>query len=155
MRPPRTPSLAGPPRRKPPPPMPPPRKPPPPKPPPWKPPPPPKPPPPIPPPWPPPPPPIPPPPIPPPPPPPPPRANAIVGKARPMDVTASSAIIVLRNISILRHRYAPNQDWAPCRWECFRGSPSAWTSRLLNSARGNKFKFRVGHAVPRSSASLS
>src|ERR1700747_3265083 len=75
--------------------MPPPWKPPPPIPmPPWKPPPPPpKPPPP--PPWPP----------PPPPPPPPPRANAIVGAARPTDATANNAIIVLRNIAILRQRY--------------------------------------------------
>src|ERR1700716_3132476 len=71
---------------KPPPPKPPPWKPPPPKPPPW---PPPMPPPPPPPPWP-----------PPPPPPPPPRANAIVGETRPMDATASNAIIVLRNITI-------------------------------------------------------
>src|SRR5258708_11679358 len=69
----------------------------------WKPPPPP----PKPPPWPPPKPPPPPPPWPPPPPPPPPppRANAIVGAARPTDATANNAIIVLRNIIILRQRF--------------------------------------------------
>src|SRR4030081_3459666 len=50
---------------------------------------------------------------PPPPPPPPPRANAIVGDTRPIDATANNAIIVLRNITILRHRFiAPNQDLA-------------------------------------------
>src|SRR5258705_4668459 len=50
---------------------------------------------------------------PPPPPPPPPRANAIVGETRPMDATANNAIIVLRNMTILRQRYfAPNQDRA-------------------------------------------
>src|SRR5882757_10017650 len=54
-----------------------------------------------------------PPPWPPPPPPPPPRANAIVGDTRPMDATANNAIIVLRNIAILRHRFiAPNQGRA-------------------------------------------
>src|ERR1700751_3090907 len=73
--------------------------------PPWKPPPPPPPPPkpPPPPPWPP----------PPPPPPPPPRANAIAGAARPTDATANNAIIVLRNIAILRQRYRsqPRHVW--------------------------------------------
>src|SRR3954447_27108 len=54
-----------------------------------------------------------PPPWPPPPPPPPPPANAIVGDTRPMDATANNAITVLRNITILRHRFiAPNQDRA-------------------------------------------
>src|ERR1700716_1086004 len=49
----------------------------------------------------------------PPPPPPPPRANAIVGDTRPMDATANNAITVLRNITILRHRFiGPNQDRA-------------------------------------------
>src|SRR5882762_9991797 len=49
----------------------------------------------------------------PPPPPPPPRANAIVGDTKPMDATANNATTVLRNITILRHRFiTPNQDRA-------------------------------------------
>ena len=56
---------------------------------------------------------------PPPPPPPPPRANAIVGAARPTDATASNAITVLRNITILRQRFAPNHNRV-CRWRSFQ-----------------------------------
>src|SRR5712671_5243571 len=100
--------------------MPPPRnppwKPPPPKRPPWKPPPP------MPPPW-------------PPPPPPPPRANAIVGAARPTDATASNAITVLRNITILRQRHSLPATTFGAGGNRFGKLLRASTSPLLDSPR--------------------
>src|SRR6266404_3601851 len=96
---------------KPPPSKPPPRKPPPPKPPP------------MPPPW------------PPPPPPPPPRANAIVGETRPTDATASNAITVLRNITILRQRHSLPTTTLGAGGNPFGKLLLASTSPLLNSPR--------------------
>src|SRR6476620_2628311 len=107
----------------------PPWKPPPPKPPPWKPPPP------KPPPWPPPKPPPPPPPPCPPPPPPPPRANAIVGAARPTEATASNAITVLRNITILRQRHSLPTTTRTARGNRFGKLLLASTIASLNSPR--------------------
>ena len=50
-------------------------------------------------------------------PPPPPRAKAIVGEARPMDVTANNAIAVLCNIDILRQRYSSQPGLVTLNWE--------------------------------------